>query len=212
MRKLPSTTGPDSYGETSGEAGDSSAAPSGKAFYQDLINKANTVPLKKIFKSYRLRIDEHNRRTTCPFKSHKGGHENSASFWFYPETNSFYCYGCSVGGPHAHASEFVAAMEEISRAKAAYSILEKFSSDIDEDGVVEGPDFSERLEIMMDFSHSVRNFRLSNTDEKSAEFIEEICALYDNLNAKHDLNNEALHRIVNLLKEKIIFYRPCLSQ
>lgn len=206
MRPVPDTTRPDGYGTSSGEAGDVTASFTGKDYYQNLIDKANTVPLTRILKHYGLRVDEHNRKITCPFKSHKGGHESTPSFYYYANTNSFRCYGCGVGHQHAHGCEFIAAMEGISRVKAAAKILDIFSSDVDEDVVANRHDYSERLEIMMDFANTVREFRQTYTDEKSREFIENMCLVYDQHNLKRDLNNDALRRVVEQLKDKIASY------
>lgn len=208
MRKLPDTTGYDGYDETSGEIGNSSKASTGKAFYQDLIQRANTVPLLRIFKYYGLRINEFQKSVICPFKSHKGGRESTPSFSYYPHTNSFHCYGCKVGHEYAHGCEFMAAMEDISRAKAAYKILQLFHDDVDEDGVFETPNFSEQLEVMLEFSNAVRDFRQAFFDEKSVSYIEYLCWVYDTLNLRHKrLNNEALRRVVGILKEKINTYK-----
>lgn len=219
MRKLPNTTGFDGYGETSWEAGGSSETSSRKVYYQDLIRKANTVPLTRIFKYYNLRINEANRVATCPFKSHKGGRESSPSFNYYHHTNSFRCFGCSIGGEYAHACEFMASMEGITTAKAAHQILDLFKDDIDygsDDGSGDNYSYSESLEIMVDFSNIVREFRQTYLDEKSQQFIEETCRSYDEVYAAHTvkpkkINNEALRRIVDLIKNKIANYKLCLT-
>lgn len=208
MRDLSNNTGSISYSETRGENGDFAAPIAGKEFYKDLIRQANTVPLVRIFKHYGLRLDENNKKCICPFTSHNGGRENSASFNFYPQTNTFWCFGCKTG---IGGTDFIAAMENITKVKAAYKIIDLFSSDVDPDGVLTTQDFSERLEIMMDFSNSVREFRRINIDKKASEFIENICLVYDTVNLKHDLNNEALRSVVTKLKEEIISYKPCLT-
>jgi hypothetical protein len=206
MRPISSSTRPDSDSQTSGEGGDITKAFTGQDYYQDLINKANTVPLIRILKHYGIRVDEYNRKIICPFKSHKGGHESTPSFYYYAATDSFRCFGCGIGHQHAHGCEFVAAMEGISRAKAAAKILDLFAADVDDDGIVVKHDFSERLQIMMDFSDTVRNFRQSHIDQESQKFIEDMCWVYDQHNLKHDHTNEALRRIVEQLKEKINAY------
>lgn len=210
MHIIPDTSGPIGYGETSGEVGDSSTPLTGKAFYEDMIRRANTVPITQIFRHYGLRLSEHNRKITCPFKSHKGGRESTASFWWYPETNSFNCYGCNIGGKNSHGCEFVAAMEEISRAKAAYKILQLFSSDVGDEVIFDTENFSERLGIMMEFSNTIRDFRQQHIDQNAQSFIENMCSVYDGLNLKHKtLNNDALRSIVDQLKEEIKSYKPC---
>lgn len=207
MRKIPDTTGLDGYGETPGETGSAPTALTGKAFYQDLIRKANTVPLAYVFKHYGLHLNEINRKTTCPFKTHKGGRESSASFYFYPDTNSYCCYGCRLG---SFGCDFVAAMDGITKSQAAYKIISLFNGYVDDDDGLDRNDFTEKLEIMLDFSNAIREFRQSHFDEKSFEFAEHICSVYDTLNMKHKtLNNEALRRVVDELKEKINSYTPC---
>ena len=213
MRDLSNSTGSFGYGEISGEIGDATASPTsttGKDFFKDLIHRANTVPLIRVFKYYGIRLDAIHNKSVCPFKSHKGGRENTPSFKYYEDTNSFYCFGCKIGGQQAHACEFVAAMDGISRAKAAFKIFGLFESDVDDSvDVFEGQSLSEQLEIMMDFSNLVREFRKIYLDKKSQDFIEKRCAVYDELNAKRTMDNETLRSVVGHLKEQINFYISC---
>lgn len=209
MHNVSDTTGPDGYGETSGEDGNSSGTLTGKAFYQDLIRRANTVPLIHIFKYYGLFINESNRRAICPFKSHKGGRESSGSFWFYPETNTYHCFGCRQG---CTGSNFVSIMDGIIISQAAFKIIKLFNGDVDVEvtGGLTKEDMSEQLEIMMDFSNTVREFHQSFFDEKSRAHIDEVCSVYDQVNLRHKrMTNEALRRIVDQLKKEITSYTSC---
>jgi DNA primase len=210
MRTISNTFGPISYGETSGEDRNSPDAIKRQKF-EDMIKKANTVPLIRVFAHYKIRVDTIYSTIVCPFKSHKGGRENSASFVFYPETNSFYCFGCKVGGPFAHGCEFIAQMEGLSRVKAAYKILTLFKSSLNEDmEVAEAENLTEKLEVMSVFSDAVREFHQNHFDEKSYEYIERVCAVYDTLNAKRKLDNEALRRLGEELILEIKSYKSCL--
>lgn len=200
MRNLSNKNGSISYGETSWETGDTATTTERKRFFTNLINKANSIPILKVFKLYNLKISKYNREIICPFLHHKGGRENSASFYYYPDTNSFWCHGCRTG---LFGTNFVANMDKIPLIKAAYKILDTFGSDIldvDDEAGFETLDISERLDIMMDFSNCIREFRQKNTDEKSFIFIEGICKVYDTLNNKHKLDNEALKQLVSKLK------------
>ena len=204
MRPLQNSAGSISSSETPGEAGDFAAPFTGKDYYNDLIDRANSVPLSKIFKHYGLRLDESNRKVVCPFKSHKGGMETTPSFNFYFDTNSYCCYGCRIG---SHGCDFVAEMDRITKSAAASKILKIFSADVDDDNVFDRQNFSEKLETMMEFSNIVREFLQANTDQKALTFIEQICLVYDELNLKHkNLSNEALRSVVDQLKEKITNY------
>jgi DNA primase len=193
--------------EQSRELSDGSESAYKTDYYSNLIDKANLLPLIQIFKLYNLPLSEHNRKIICPFKKHKGGRESSPSFCYYPDNNNFYCFGCTTGGKKSHAAEFVAEMDDITRVEAAYKILELFGSDLEGEIVaIDHQNFSERLEIMMDFSNTVREFRQNFVDEKSFEFIEFICSVYDQHNLKRNLGNEALKMVVEQLKNKILGY------
>jgi hypothetical protein len=210
MCEISDTTGSFGYGETSGEIGDFATPSARKAFFKELIAKANSVPLIKILKFYNVKIDQGHYQTVCPFKSHKGGRENSASFKYYEATNSFFCFGCKVGGPKCHSAEFVAAMDGTNAAKAAYKIINVFGNDVN--STIEYADdlnFSEQLEIMLDFSNSVREFRQKYLDKNSQDFIEQRCLVYDELLAKHNMNNETLLWVVDYMKEQFTIYISC---
>lgn len=205
MRDLQSTTGSLSYGETSWTTGDVTNTTSGKAAEQDLIAKANSVPLFRVLRYYNVKvIPSHVNSTICPFKHHKGGKERTGSFYFYPETNSFYCHGCKTGGMHRHAVAFVAAQEGITFVKAAQKIVSLFNDDVDPSAEFsDGRNFSEQLEIMMDFSNAVQEFRKNYLDDESQYFIENLCEAYDRLNARHDMDNDSLRLLVSKSKDQI---------
>ena len=205
MRPVSNSNRPISGSETSREDGDF-AAPFGvgKEYYKDLIYLANSVSIIRLFKHYGVRLDEHHLKVTCPFKSHKGGRENTASFLYYPHTNSYFCFGCRVGN---RTCDFVAEMDGCTRTKAAQKILTLFGTETDSDNVLNRPDFSEKLEIMMDFSNTVREFRQTLTHTDAYAFIEDKCRIYDTLNARHkNLGNDALRELVRQLKEEITSY------
>jgi len=202
MYNISNTNGPVSWGEASGKTGDFTITSKGKAFNQDLIMSANSVPLINIFRHYGLRISDCKSKITCPFKSHKDGRETTASFWYYPETNSYCCYGCRIG---SKGCDFVSEMERISKIDAASKIISWFGAEMTELGAIVAESLPERIEIMMDFSNTVREFRKSVFDEKSYEYIEHICSVYDGVYAKHkNLNNEALRGLVDKLKAALL--------
>lgn len=204
MRKLSNTTGFDGYGETSGENGDSSEAFTGKDFYESLISRANTTPFLLIFKQYNFPISSYNRKMTCPFKSHKGGRENSASFYFYEHTNTYFCFGCRQGST---VCDFVSRVDNISLIQAAQKIVSIFKQEIDEDSILKHEDLSLKLELMLDFANTVREFRQSYSDEKDQVYIEAMCAVYDECYYKHKfLSNDAITRITNQFKKEICLY------
>lgn len=209
MRELSNTAGSISFGETSWEAGDSSEVFTGKE-YKELIKQANSVPLLKILRHYGVRVDEVNIKAICPFKSHKGGRENTPSFNYFHSTNSFFCYGCRTGSEKSHGCEFVSAMDGISRAKAASKILSLFNNEVSDDlyeATLSTINYSELLEIKLDFSNCVRNFRQNNDSESAFNFIESICAIYDKHYFKHNPNNETLKTIVAELKKRVSYYK-----
>lgn len=214
MRVIPSSAGSISKSETSGEDGSIADAFTGNFFHKnESINKANIVPIERVLKYYGVNVNKFNRKAVCPFKSHKGGRENSASFTLYPETNTYNCFGCGNGGKVVH---FVSTIDNISPFKAAAKILELFgdsiNDDVDDESYVDPINFSEQLEIMMSFSDDIRDFRQNFIDEKSHAFIDNICKTYDDICLKHELDNDALRALIEKYQRKIKVYKSCLSQ
>lgn len=211
MRRISSASRSNSSSQASNEAGSIADAFTGKDYYQDLIDLANTIPLSTIFKRYNIYCNESACYIRCPFKSHKGGREGTASFKYYHETDSFCCFGCHVGGPFAHAAHFVASMEGISTVKAAHRIIELYRDELGDvnDEHLTQDDHGERLKIMLDFSSTVREFHQTYSSEDARVYIELVCKAYDSLSMRHKhYNNEALARIVEQLKERISLYKP----
>ena len=207
MQELSNIAGSSGSFEVSGEIGYFTEDSARKKFYIELMKKADTVPLSRLFAHYNIKVDRYNRKIICPFRSHKNGRESTPSFYYYPDNNSFRCYGCNVGNPKSHAVEFMAAMEEMSRSKAAQRILNLFSSDVDEDAVfLDRESYAEKLDIILGFSNIIKEFRLSNNDNQSSQFIEDMCQVYDIVNARHNLGNKALNELINILKHKINTY------
>ena len=204
MCSLRNNARPISLDETSGASGISTVYSDGNIF-KDTIKKANLVSLSKILKFYNVRIDPYSHKAICPFSDHKGGRENTPSFELYEDTNSFYCHGCRY---NRSTTDFVAKMDGTAKILAAKKILKIFKDDIIDDEVyLEHVDFNERLNIMLDFSSSIRNFILSHSNKDGLVFIETwICKPYDIFMEKHNPNNEVLLRFCNVLKEKMKDY------
>src|ERR1700722_7817019 len=97
MSELRNQSGAVGYGISSGSPRNTKSS-----FDQTLINKANSVPIGYLLKHYGVRIDPYSNKAICPFKAHKNGRENTASFKVYEETNTFKCFGCGRGGKLTH--------------------------------------------------------------------------------------------------------------
>lgn len=192
-----------SGGEARGKDRDASNSFTGKTYYNELIDKANTVPILNIFRYYNVPINEFSIKTTCPFPSHKGGRERTPSFWYYAETNTFFCFGCNKGGGPCL---FVSYMEGVSKTRAAQKIIELFGQSIGEIDAEDPGDFYDKMDLMLSFSNKVREFRSKFLDENSYLYIEGICKIYDDKNKKHKINTKALRSIVNNLIEQIDLY------
>ncbi len=205
MQPISNSTGSDSSSEKSSDFGFTESNTNTKQFYQELVARANTVSMKSIFKSYGLRLDDHIRSCVCPFPKHQ---DDSPSLHYYPATNSFWCFGCKTG---TRPVDFVANMEDISRAKAAYKIIELSSSDSDfSEEAFNLVNYSERLEILIDFSNFFREFIQAHLlDSQSIVHIEKIAYIFDKMNAKYDLDNFALKALASKLKEKGNSYKAC---
>ncbi len=203
MLEISDTYRSNSVSAPSGEDGDFTESFTGKGFYQNIIYKADTVPLQHLFKHYGLNLSENNRKIICPFLSHKGGRESSASFYYYPHSNSFWCFGCKIG---RGCCDFVSNMDKTSKVRAAFKIINLFSQEVDEEQIVDRQSYSERMQILMSFSNMIRNFRQHHLDQKSFIFIEDIGKVFDKINNKYDLSNEALKTVIEHLKVRVEAY------
>ena len=67
---------------------------------------------------YGLELDKHNK-CVCPFH-----HEKTASFQVYPKSQSFYCFGCGVGGD---VIDLTAKLFDLSPIQAAKRLNSDFS-------------------------------------------------------------------------------------
>lgn len=203
MRTLPDKTGFDGYSEVGSENRASELSSSDKFFYKNLIKRADTVSLITILKHYGYRIDAQNRKLICPFSKHKNGREGTPSFQYYPDTNTFWCFGCKTGrGP----TDFIANKEGISTVKAAFKILEFYGSEASSDGIEidQVANYSERLEILMEFSNFIRErIQLCQDNAAMLAQIEQITFSFDKMNEKHTLDNSALRRFMLELKTKV---------
>jgi hypothetical protein len=57
------------------------------------IDTAKESPIQNLLSDYDLRPSGKNFKALCPFHA-----EKTPSFYVYPLTNSFYCFGCGLGG------------------------------------------------------------------------------------------------------------------
>lgn len=200
MRTIQHKTGPDGNNIIS-----SSDRDIGDAFKKgvdnhiiEAINKANSIPIRKVIRQYK-NIDENVQKITCPFPSHKGGREQTPSFYIYDKTNTFWCYGCNIG---SSSCDFVSHINGIGKYAAADKILkileaEAIYQDIDNDN------YQSSLEYLCDFSAFIReNIRLyPNKFSK----IEECCKKFDEMVYKHRLeeNIDGLRILIEKLKNKL---------
>lgn len=186
MYKLPGADRSDYQGETSWEIGGST----GPSENVKLIYEANSVPLIDIFEYYGIPLDKYNKKTVCPLPNHN---EKSASFYYYDDTNSFWCFGCHAG---VKPIDFVVEMEGVSRIQAAKKILKSFSG-----GSIELTDHYKPFIKIIEFSNKIREFRMTNL--KSEAYIENICSAFDKINIKHDLNNAGIEHLITKLEKML---------
>lgn len=210
MCTLPDTDRSNSPSQISEQDRDAANAYEGSDYYEGIINQADTVPLLKVFKFYGIHCNPQHHTIRCPFKKHKGGLENTGSFKYYHETNSFRCFGCGTGSPLSHSVHFVSVMDNLSRIDAAYKVLEVFRDDVGNIGsIITQNDISEHLEILIEFSNAVREFRQrrGQIHAHTNEYAEGACQKLDEIMLKREtLDNQALRRIVEMLKEYLEMY------
>lgn len=197
MHTLPSASGCTDYREEGGSPGSPSNTLERRQHNAELIAKANTVSLPEVMHKYGFHIDGNNRKITCPFKFHSNGNERTSSFWYYPDTNSFYCFGCKSS---RSPTDFVALYENIARCKAATKIIEAFGSEVSDDWEVSF-NSQEQQEIVVAFCDSIRTVITDNPN--ALEQIEAITEAFDMLNEKYQLDIEGTKKLISKMQERL---------
>lgn len=183
---------------TTGSVSDSKASwQDGYTGRDSQIDLARSVSLLEIFRAYDVEITEYNRKCICPLHQ-----ENTASFYYYKDTNSFYCFGCQKsGGP----IEFVSGIEGISKEIATKKLLSDFEPNPDFSKKVPS-DVFEKQKLFLTFSGIIREFILEHKNEEGAfEYADNICKEFDKINNKHKdkINIIGIKYIIDELKEKL---------
>lgn len=203
MCPLQSKPGPLSIGEAFIE--DRDLRNDDKDSSKILIKQANTINILLVFKGYGIKLDEYNRKCQCPFLFHKNGSEHSASFYYYKNTNSFYCFGCKHGGG---PTDFASLYDNITKTDAATKLLKKFDADPNFDASETSSNFLTRQQLFLDFSDLIRNFIFDNLDDKEAfDYAEKISLIFDTITSKHNLDNGGLKSLIDKLKIKLSQYK-----
>lgn len=171
--------------------------PYGVDVVQKTIDRANATNILDIFGKYSLHIDATSKKACCPFPTHKGGNERSPSFYYYPDTNSFFCFGCQKGG---RPTDFVAFYEDLTRYTAANVILndhyDSFTSPTE--------NFPSGNKYALDFAHMMRNFLIAQTDNPQAlPYAENVAAAFDSIRNRYVLEQDGYEMMIKKLKRKL---------
>jgi len=163
---------------------------------KELINQANTVDLLQIFQHYNIDLS-HSNKCKCPFPDHS---DKTPSFYYYKNTNSFNCFGCTRGGK---AVDFVSFIEGIDKNEAAIKIRDNFNLDSTAIAEVSNQNY-DKLPIILQFSENIRNFLYDHSQDTTAiKFAEKITLVFDTLNNKHNLNAEGIKILIEKLTSQL---------
>jgi hypothetical protein len=169
-----------------------------RRYFSELIAKANTVPIQTIFGKYGIRIDPSIQKITCPFKHHQGGHERTPSFYLYPDTNSFWCFGCKTGRAPV---DFVSVYDGTSRAAAAAKILRLFESEVSDDWQIASCNSMEKQDETFAFSQRIHKAMIDYPLD--IDTIEMVAQAFDTLTEKYELDIAGLKLLSSRLQERL---------
>lgn len=131
-----------------------------KSFIEDL---KNTADIESVVSSY-VQLQRRGKIAVglCPFHSEKTG-----SFTVYPDTQSYFCFGCGAGGD---TIGFIERIENISYVEAVKLLAEKYGMTVPEE---EGEDRSAKLRVrILEMNREAAHFFhdcLVNTEEGRKE-------------------------------------------
>ncbi len=149
-----------------------------------IIEAANRkIKLADVIKQYNIRFTETysstgwDYKSTCPFPSHKGGNERSASFYINPSAGWFTCFGCDLKGNGAEFIAFIRGKDVLDVAReilTQYGSLETAIEDA-HDAIDENID-----ETFYEFAQYIRAFIVKNKDnEKAIQYAENVLWGFD---------------------------------
>jgi DNA primase len=171
---------------------------------KDLIARANSANLLEIFTRYDIPIDGYGgKKCCCPLPNHD---DNSPSFYYYTDTNSFFCFGCKMAG---RAVRFVSLMENVSNEEAADKIIQGYETN---PNVVSnnGREHREKQKLMLEFSSIIRSFLQSNRDDPQAlEYADRIAKGFDTITGRNEIQNDGIRKVIDKLKDKLGEYKVC---
>jgi DNA primase len=147
--------------------------------------------------------------TVCPFKSHKGGREQTPSFKYYAHSNSFNCFGCKIGGG---GCQLVMNLENCSKIQAAEKIMARWGEDCTNDGDVFNAysyqNQEERFKLLLKFSQIMRDFYSVYQTPCALAHMEQACQKFDSLFFKRNLSDEAITRIIEQMQIHLSYFKP----
>jgi hypothetical protein len=162
------------------------------------IRLANTVSIVNIFQHYDIHLDQHTKKVCCPLPLHN---ERSPSFYYYPNTNSFFCFGCKQGGGSV---ELVAQMNGCEKDIAARHILSQFESEVKAGEISECDDYKERQLLLIKFATIIHSYIHEYVNEEAFDRAEKITYIFDELNNRNNISNEGLVQLIEKLERKLL--------
>jgi hypothetical protein len=162
------------------------------------IRLANTVSIVNIFQHYDIHLDQHTKKVCCPLPLHN---ERSASFYYYPNTNSFFCFGCKQGGGPV---ELVSQMNGCAKDNAARHILSQFESEVRVGEISECDDYKDRQLLLIKFAKIIHSYLHANINEEAFDRANKIAYIFDELNNRNNISNEGLMQLIEKLERKLL--------
>jgi hypothetical protein len=200
MSNLSSGTRQINNGAASWEDGYSTKLNAGQIAYINLIEKANSVTLQSVFDLCKIEINQENNKIRCPLPNH--ARDNTPSFFYYHDTNTFYCFGCKTGRLPV---DFLANYKNISKQEAARLILSKIDSLANDTPKQSIDDYLKKKEILIEFSNMIRSVRSNNiNDPKILDYVDKLCFSLDKLIDKYkNIDSCALSSIIEKINSRI---------
>ena len=157
----------ENYTEIKDDAG--AIIPVYKSFYNNDIELfkevKKLVSINTILQHYSLIVNRDNK-ISCPFHQ-----EKTPSLVIYNNTNSWYCWGCSIGGT---VIDFIMKMENLDKLQAAKLLNDRFNLGLE-------PKIKIELDKTLDIFTKINNFLSDNKKDEGVKCISENCILPKNL-------------------------------
>lgn len=159
---------------------------------------AKNISISEIINYYDMGT---GHKIKCKFPHHKGGNERTASLYIYEESNSFYCFGCNVGGSPI---DFVSNMESLSVDDSVDYIISNLNTELSNIKESKNKSYDIKTFVLLSsLSNRIKKLNHIYIDHAYYGQLQEITRSLDEILNKNHLSDDAIKFVASRYLEEL---------